>query len=158
MKTSKNKLQHYDALRAAVITSVTGSVIAFASGRGLPVSTTYVAFAAVISTGWADKIFSRGDAALKMGRTIWVVFCWFFSALIAATAAGLVTKLISTAGIIGVFVGLAVNLYVRLLMKKKADQQEEQLNQASAARKEELRKQQGSDSVQFASDADQDQM
>lgn len=157
-KTSKNKLQHYDALRAAVITSVTGSVIAFASGRGLPVSTTYVAFAAVISTGWADKIFSRGDAALKMGRTIWVVFCWFFSALIAATAAGLVTKLISTAGIIGVFVGLAVNLYVRLLMKKKADQQEEQLNQASAARKEELRKQQGSDSVQFASDADQDQM
>ena len=43
-----DKLQHYDALRAAVITSVTGSVIAFASGMGLPVSTTYVAFAAVI--------------------------------------------------------------------------------------------------------------
>jgi hypothetical protein len=157
-KTSKNKLQHYDALRAAVITSVTGSVIAFASGMGLPVSTTYVAFAAVISTGWADKIFARGDAALKMGRTIWVVFCWFFSALIAATAAGFVTKLISIAGIIGVFVGLAINLYVRFLMKRKADQQEELLNQASAARKEELRKQQGSDSVQFASDADQDQM
>ena len=28
------KLQHYDALRAAVITSVTGSVIAVASGLG----------------------------------------------------------------------------------------------------------------------------
>ncbi len=81
--TEKHKLQHYDALRAAVITSVSGSVIAFASGMGLPVSTTYVAFAAVIATGWADRIFVRGDAHLKMGRTIWVVFCWFISAFIA---------------------------------------------------------------------------
>ena len=70
-----HKVQHYDALRAAVITSVSASVIAFASGMGLPVSTTYVGFAAVVSTGWADRIFERGDAQVKIGRTIWVVFC-----------------------------------------------------------------------------------
>lgn len=158
-KTGKHASQHYDALRAAVITSVTGSVIAFASGLGLPVSTTYVAFAAVISTGWADRIFQRGDAHLKLGRTIWVVFCWFFSAFIAAVAAGLVTKLVSLIGIAGVFIGLAANLYVRYLMKKKADLQEEQLNQKAAERKAQLLKEKGNtDEVRFASEADEDQM
>jgi len=77
-KDSLDEGFHFDALRAAVITSVTGSVIAVASGLGLPVSTTYVSFAAVISTGWADRIFHTGDAVVQMGRTIWVVFCWFF--------------------------------------------------------------------------------
>ena len=86
---------HFDALRAAVITSVTGSVIAVASGLGLPVSTTYVSFAAVISTGWADRIFHTGDAVVKMGRTIWVVFCWFFSAFIAALATAIMLHIIS---------------------------------------------------------------
>ncbi len=96
--TPKHKLQHYDALRAAVITSVSASVIAFASGMGLPVSTTYVAFAAVISTGWADRIFQRGDAQLKLGRTIWVVFCWFFSAFVAAIFSGVTAKTINLMG------------------------------------------------------------
>ena len=58
---------HYDTLRASVITGVSASVIAFASGRGLPVSTTYVAFAAVLGTGLSDRVFSRGDADLKIG-------------------------------------------------------------------------------------------
>ncbi|MFH1918377.1 MAG: inorganic phosphate transporter, partial [Planctomycetota bacterium] len=47
----RGKKVHYDTLRASVITGVSASVIAFASGRGLPVSTTYVAFAAVLGSG-----------------------------------------------------------------------------------------------------------
>ena len=127
--TERQKLQHYDALRAAVITSVSGSVIAFASGMGLPVSTTYVAFAAVVATGWADQIFLRGDAQLKMGRTIWVVFCWFFSAGIAAIAAGLTAKLVSIGGTVGIAIGLAVNLTIQTIMRRRADRQENRLRQ-----------------------------
>lgn len=125
--TPNHKLQHYDALRAAVITSISASVIAFASGMSLPVSTTYVAFAAVVGTGWADKIFVRGDSHLKIGRTIWVIFGWFLSALIAALATGFFTKMISLFGAIGLVSCLVVNLTVRHYMKKRADKQEERI-------------------------------
>ena len=48
------------------ISIILPSRIAFASGKGIPVSTTYVAFAAVIGTGMADRVFVRGDADLKL--------------------------------------------------------------------------------------------
>ncbi len=156
--TSK-KLQHYDALRASVITSVSASVIAFASGMGLPVSTTYVSFAAVVSTGWADRIFVRGDAALKLGRTVWVVFCWFLSALIAAVATGLISKLISVAGTIGILIALAANLTVRSVVKKRAEAQEKRLQKESSERKKKLlQKERSQQEPLFASEADSDQM
>ena len=34
----------------------------------------------VVATGMADRIFQRGDAELKLGRSIWVIFSWVFSA------------------------------------------------------------------------------
>ena len=49
---------HFDTLRASVINGVSASVIAFASGQGLPLSTTYVAFAAVLGTGLSDRVFA----------------------------------------------------------------------------------------------------
>ena len=69
-----NKKVHYDPLRASVIMAVSASVIAFASGMGIPVSTTYVGFAAVLATGWGDKVFAGGDSEKKAGRAIWVIF------------------------------------------------------------------------------------
>ena len=53
---SRGKI-HFDTLRASVINGVSASVIAFASGQGLPLSTTYVAFAAVPGTGLSDRVF-----------------------------------------------------------------------------------------------------
>ena len=159
VSNDNEKLQHYDALRAAVITSVTGSVIAFASGMGLPVSTTYVAFAAMISTGWADKIFARGDAALKMGRTIWVVFCWFFSAILAAVMAGVISKLIGFLGLFGILIGLGFNLVSRLAIRQRANKHEAQLKEQAALRKQQfIEKAGGKSDARFASDADNDQM
>ena len=149
------KLQHYDALRAAVITSVTGSVIAVASGLGLPVSTTYVAFSAVVATGWADKIFVRGDAALKMGRTIWVVFCWFFSAFIAAAVAGLAAKAIALWGLGGLALGLIVNMIIRYVMRKRADEHEVSMKEQAIIRKQQLAEASGRNN-QFASDEDEE--
>ncbi len=130
--TEKQKVQHYDALRAAVITSVSASVIAFASGMGLPVSTTYVAFAAVLATGWSDKIFDRGDAHLKIGRAVWVIFCWFASALIAAITAGIVAQTIKHLTVWGICLAITANLIIRYVMKKGADMQENQLKEESA--------------------------
>lgn len=155
----KNKIQHYDALRAAVITSVSASVIAFASGMGMPVSTTYVTFAAVIATGWADNIFEHGDASLKMGRTIWVVFTWFFSALLSAATTGLCVYIVYNLGLIGMLLCLAANYIIRTYMKSLSDQHEEKMKQEANERKQMLLQTAGAgESVSYASEADDDQM
>jgi phosphate/sulfate permease len=131
--TPAGKTMHYDVLRACVILAVSASVIATASGFGLPVSTTYVAFAAVIATGLADRILQRGDAELKLARTIWVVFSWFAAAVIAAVCAGVVCLLVHKAGVPGI--AIAANLTVRHLLKKRADAQEQRVREATRERR-----------------------
>ncbi|MEZ6052381.1 MAG: inorganic phosphate transporter [Planctomycetaceae bacterium] len=115
---------HYDTLRASVITGISASVIALASGRGLPVSTTYVAFAAVIGTGMSDRVFARGQADTKLGRAIWVVSCWILTPIIAIVATGLIAQLIHHFSTAGLFLGLALSISVRLLFKHRADEHE----------------------------------
>ncbi len=122
--TEDQKKIHYDTLRATVITAVSASVIAFASGRGLPVSTTYVAFAAVIGTGLSDRAFARGDSDTKIGRAIWVVTCWFIAPVIAMLATGIVATTVYNLGITGLCVCMVGNIGLRLLLKRRADRHE----------------------------------
>jgi phosphate/sulfate permease len=122
------KKVHYDALRASVITSISASVIALASSHGLPVSTTYVAFAAVVATGAADRVMARGDAHLKIGRAIWVVVSWFVSAMIAMLGTALVAVVVYRMRFTGIALVLLVNLLVRFVAKRRADAQEERIH------------------------------
>ena len=122
---TRQKKVHYDTLRASVITAVSASVIAFASGRGLPVSTTYVAFAAVLGSGLADRVFSRGDGATKLGRAIWVVSCWFIAPLLAIVATGCVARIVYHLSTVGLFVCIALNLGARVYLKRRADRHEQ---------------------------------
>lgn len=133
--TSAGKMMHYDVVRACVILAVSASVIATASGLGLPVSTTYVAFAAVVATGMADRIFQRGDADLKLARTIWVMFSWFAAAVIAACCAGGVALLVHSMGIPGLVLGIGCNLVVRRFLKRRADAQEARVREAARERR-----------------------
>lgn len=134
MRTPAGKRMHYDSLRASVILTVSASVIATASSLGLPVSTTYVAFAAVIATGAADRIMQRGDAELKLARTIWVMFSWFASAIIAAVCAAGVCLLVYKLGVVGTLTGVGINLVVRRALRRRADLQEQRVREAARER------------------------
>ena len=103
--------------------SVAASITATASSMGLPVSTTYVTFAAVVATGMADRIFQRGDAALKLGRAIWVIASWFLSAGMAAVATFLVAHVVYQLQTIGIIACVIVNLIVRRVLKDRANRQ-----------------------------------
>jgi len=134
-RSERGKTMHYDPLRACIIVSVAASVITTASGLGLPVSTTYVAFSAVVATGMADRIFVHGDAALKLGRSIWVVFSWFAAAVIACFAAGIVCVLIFKLGAIGMVASLIINFIVRQVAKRASDAQEEAVRREAEERR-----------------------
>jgi phosphate/sulfate permease len=126
--TERGKKVHYDALRASVIMAVSASVIAMASSQGLPVSTTYVAFAAVVATGLADRVMARGDADLKVGRAIWVVFSWFLAAAIAMAATACVANVIYYFTTTGLAACLLANFGVRYVAKRRSDAQEERVH------------------------------
>ena len=126
--TERGKKLHYDALRASVIMAVSASVIALASSHGLPVSTTYVAFAAVVATGLADRVMARGDAELKVGRAIWVIFSWFFAALIAVVATACVANVVFYFTTTGLVLCLVANFSVRFIAKRRSDIQEKRIH------------------------------
>jgi phosphate/sulfate permease len=122
------KRMHFDPLRASVIMAVSASVIAFASSEGLPVSTTYVTFAAVIATGMGDRTLARGDGDLKIGRAIWVVTSWFGGGAIAVAAAALVAALLVHFTWAGLAVALGANLLVRRTVRRRADVHEQRFH------------------------------
>ena len=123
-RDQSGKKLHYDSLRASVILSVSACVIAFASGLGLPISTTYVAFAAVVASGWGDKVFSRGDSHLKIGRSIWVVTGWFLGGAVAFFSSGLFSLIIYKFKVFGLCISLLVSLWVRYLFQNRGDRHE----------------------------------
>lgn len=125
-RTEQGKRVHFDPLRAAVIMSVSASVIAFASSNGFPVSTTYVTFAAVVATGMGDRTMARGDADLKIGRAIWVVFSWFFGGFLALAATAGVAWVMLKAGTAGLVIGLGANLALRAYVRTRSDRHERQ--------------------------------
>lgn len=128
--SDRGKKVHFDTLRASVIMAVSACVIAFASGRGLPVSTTYVAFAAVVATGWADRVFIHGDAKLKYGRAIWVVTSWFLAALIAMVGSAIVARVVFELEILGLILGIAANLGIRFYVDRRSLQHEKRFHKA----------------------------
>ena len=91
---------------------------------GLPVSTTYVCFAAVVATGWGDKIFSRGSSDLKLGRAIWVVVSWILGAIIASVAAACISLMVFRLGYLGLVMAFAINLFLRAYFKQRSDSHE----------------------------------
>ena len=115
---------HFDTLRASVINGVSASVIAFASGQGLPLSTTYVAFAAVPGTGLSDRVFARGHAEKKLGRTIWVISCWLIALVIAIVATGSVALHVHNFSICGLGGCILINLGVWRFLKSRANRLE----------------------------------
>ena len=122
---TRGKKIHFDTLRASVITGVSACVIAFASGQGLPVSTTYVAFAAVLGSGLSDRVFARGDAEKKLGRAVWVISCWFIAPIIAIVATGCIALIVYHLSVAGLAICIALNFAVRFFLRKRADIHEE---------------------------------
>ena len=134
-KDSKGKKEHYDTLRASVILAVSASVIATASGLGLPISTTYVSFAAVIATGWADGIFTRGANDLKISRTIWVMTSWFIGGFIATSCTGLTAFLLYKLQFTGIILVFFLNITIRLFFKQRANKQEKQYHSKNSQKR-----------------------
>jgi phosphate/sulfate permease len=84
----------FDLIRASVNLTVASILIAFATSLRLPLSTTYVTFMVAMGTSLADRAWGRESAVYRITGVVTVITGWFFTAMIAFTAAFIIAFII----------------------------------------------------------------
>ena len=114
----------FDMVRASVNLMVASILISIATSMKLPLSTTYVTFMVAMGTSLADRAWGRESAVYRVAGVLNVVGGWFFTAISAFVAAGIVAFLLhwNVKVMVPVLLLLAVLLLVRsyLAYKKKS--------------------------------------
>ena len=94
-KIPKEDLPAFDLVRAAVNLMVAAVLISIATSYKLPLSTTYVTFMVAMGTSLADRAWGAESAVYRVAGVLNVIGGWFFTALIAFTAAGVIAYLMN---------------------------------------------------------------
>lgn len=96
LSSNKNHdLPAFDLVRAAVNLMVAAVLISIATSYKLPLSTTYVTFMVAMGTSLADRAWGAESAVYRVAGVINVIGGWFFTALSAFVAAGIVAYLLN---------------------------------------------------------------
>lgn len=77
----------FDLIRATVNLTVASLLIAWATGKQLPLSTTYVTFMVAMGSSLADKAWGRESAVYRVTGVLTVISGWFMTGLAAFTLA-----------------------------------------------------------------------
>ncbi|WP_046745687.1 inorganic phosphate transporter [Kordia zhangzhouensis] len=117
LKTYKNKedIPAFDMVRAAVNLMVASVLISIATSMKLPLSTTYVTFMVAMGTSLADRAWGAESAVYRVAGVLNVIGGWFFTAIVAFLAAGLIAFLLNLnlPIMLGALLALATFLLVR---------------------------------------------
>ncbi len=84
----------FDLVRASVNLTTASILIAFATSLKLPLSTTYVSFMVAMGTSLSDRAWGRSSAVFRVAGVVNVIGGWFFTAIMAFTAAATFATLI----------------------------------------------------------------
>ncbi|OYT10395.1 MAG: hypothetical protein B6I18_09390 [Bacteroidetes bacterium 4572_112] len=118
----------FDMVRASVNLVMASILISMATSQKLPLSTTYVTFMVAMGTSLADKAWGRESAVFRITGVLSVILGWFFTAIIAFTAAFVVASILHYLGIFGVALMVAVAIFVlyktQILQKKNIESNE----------------------------------
>ncbi len=119
----------FDMVRASVNLVMASILISMATSQKLPLSTTYVTFMVAMGTSLADKAWGRESAVFRITGVLSVILGWFFTALIAFTAAFVVASILHFLGIFGValmvFIALFILYKTQILQKKNIQASED---------------------------------
>ncbi|MBT8384792.1 MAG: inorganic phosphate transporter [Bacteroidia bacterium] len=118
-KGKTHELPAFDMVRAAVNLMVASVLISIATSMKLPLSTTYVTFMVAMGTSLADRAWGSESAVYRVAGVLNVIGGWFFTAISAFIAAGIVAYLIHLGGgtMVAVLLLLAILLLARNYIK-----------------------------------------
>lgn len=118
----------FDLIRASVNLLVSSIVIAYATSKKLPLSTTFVTFMVAMGTSFADQAWGRESAVYRVAGVVNVIAGWLTTALIAFTTCGFFALVLYKTGTVGVFVLVAVAAFLlirsHVVFKKKQTEEE----------------------------------
>jgi len=117
----------FDLVRASVNLTIASIIISFATSLKLPLSTTYVTFMVAMGTSLSDRAWGRESAVYRITGVLTVITGWFFTAIVAFTAAFIVASIINFGGMIAVaiLIVLAVLLIIRTHQLHRKREEEE---------------------------------
>ncbi|MGV6828335.1 MAG: inorganic phosphate transporter [Flavobacteriales bacterium] len=120
-KTINNERPSFDMVRGAVNLMVASILISIATSFKLPLSTTYVTFMVAMGTSLADRAWGSDSAVYRVAGVLNVIGGWFFTALSAFIASGIMAYLINLGGavMIAVLLLLVVLIVLRNFIKHK---------------------------------------
>ncbi|MBD1426741.1 inorganic phosphate transporter [Sphingobacterium arenae] len=105
-----NNAPAFDLVRASTNLVLASLLIAWATSKKLPLSTTYVTFMVAMGASLADRAWGRESAVYRVTGVLSVIGGWFITALIAFSVSAIFALIIYKGGIIGalVLMGLVV--------------------------------------------------
>lgn len=118
----------FDLIRASVNLLVSSILIAYATSKKLPLSTTFVTFMVAMGTSFADQAWGRESAVYRVAGVVNVIAGWLTTALVAFTTCGFFALVLFKTGAAGVaaLVGVAAFLLVRshILFRRRTSEEE----------------------------------
>jgi phosphate/sulfate permease len=122
----------FDMVRASVNLIVAAVLISIGTSMKLPLSTTYVTFMVAMGSSFADRAWDRESAVYRIAGVLNVIGGWFFTAIAAFLASGLIAYLlyIGEAFAFFAFMMLIAVFFYRSnqMHKKKVKEEEETLS------------------------------
>lgn len=100
----------FDLVRASTNLILASLLIAWATSKKLPLSTTYVTFMVAMGSSLADKAWGRESAVYRVTGVLSVIGGWFITAFIAFSVSALFALIIYKGGIVGAMILLAIVL------------------------------------------------
>jgi phosphate/sulfate permease len=128
----------FDLVRASANLMVASVLIALASSRKLPLSTTYVSFMVAMGTSLADQAWGRESAVYRVAGVLNVIGGWFMTAMTALVASGIAALLFFNYGLPAILILFAlaafliIRSHTRFIKRKKATEEKENLEAAGA--------------------------
>ena len=119
-KVNEEDKPAFDLVRASVNLMVAGILISIATSYKLPLSTTYVTFMVAMGTSLADRAWGSESAVYRVAGVLTVIGGWFFTAIVAFSAAAVIAFLINISELmIAVFLFGIVIMGVKNYLKGK---------------------------------------
>ncbi|MEQ8425002.1 MAG: hypothetical protein RIA63_09845, partial [Cyclobacteriaceae bacterium] len=126
--TNEKDKPSFDLIRASVNLLVSSILIAYATSRKLPLSTTFVTFMVAMGTSFADQAWGRESAVYRVAGVVNVIAGWLTTALVAFTTCGFFALILFKTGPVGIAVLVAVAgfLLIRshIVFRKRTNEEE----------------------------------
>ncbi|MEZ4879361.1 MAG: inorganic phosphate transporter, partial [Chitinophagales bacterium] len=117
----------FDLVRASINLVMASIIIAWATSKKLPLSTTYVSFIVAMGTSLADRAWGRESAVYRVAGVLSVIGGWFLTAVIAFSIAALFVLVMFKVGNVGILILVGVTIMYMVLSHMRFSKEEKKV-------------------------------